>query len=225
MNTFETFLQTGLNKPQHEAATKTDGAILVVAGAGSGKTRVITARMAHLISNERVDPRTILALTFTNKAANEMKHRLTNFLGASSALPFVGTFHSYCLLLLRSNPSLLPFSDFSIIDDDDQKALLKKIIKKSGLEKQISPRQVLYQISKVKNQISGESDELYENPSQMAAPFFKDLYLAYETEKAAAHCFDFDDLLLTVLRLFQTNEVFKQNFSDQSDLGWRFLLF
>jgi len=205
MKQFNDFLEKDLNKPQREAVVQESGALLVVAGAGSGKTRVITARMANLILNQQVNPETIVALTFTNKAAGEMKHRLASFLHLQTRLPFVGTFHSYCLLLLRTNPKLLPFSDFSIIDDDDQRALLKKILKRHGLEKQISPTQIKHQISKAKNQLERD-EELYKNP------YFKELFLAYETEKSTAHCFDFDDLLLTVLKIFQANKEFKAGF-------------
>lgn len=217
-----------LNKPQKEAVTQKDGAMLVVAGAGSGKTRVITARMAHLIIEQQVDPRSIIALTFTNKAAGEMKARLTNFLAShppAGGMPFIGTFHSYCLLLLKSNPSLLPFSkdtentttsggsSFSILDEDDQRALLKKIIKKHNLEKQFSPKQISYQISKIKNSTIDASTssrnhsdlaKISQNDSDFGeiTPLFKDIYFEYETEKAKAHSFDFDDLLLTVLQIF-----------------------
>ena len=206
---FNDFLKKDLNGPQREAVEKNKGAILVVAGAGSGKTRVITARMANLILNKQADPQSILALTFTNKAAGEMKERLTSFLGATTSLPFVGTFHAYALLLLRTNPNLLPFTDFTIIDEDDQKKILKKILKKSGLEKQISPSKLSHQISKVKNRIKSDEDDEYQKP------FFKELFLAYETEKAAAHCFDFDDLLLTILKIFEKNKDFKKKFQSR----------
>jgi DNA helicase-2/ATP-dependent DNA helicase PcrA len=197
-----------LNKPQKEAVIQKNGSILVVAGAGSGKTRVITSRIAHLIVKHNVNPTSILALTFTNKAAGEMKARITRFIGTNASLPFVGTFHSYCLLLLRTNPKLLPFSDFSIIDEDDQKALLKKLIKANHLEKHVSVTQIKHQISKSKNQLE-DNHELYKNP------FFKEIFLAYETEKTRSHCFDFDDLLLTVLRIFQKNKDFKKRFQEK----------
>ncbi|MBU1008303.1 UvrD-helicase domain-containing protein [Candidatus Dependentiae bacterium] len=208
METFNKFLKKELNTPQRKAVTQQDGAQLVVAGAGSGKTRVITARMANLILNHQASPSTILALTFTNKAAGEMKHRLASFLGPTTKLPFVGTFHAYCLLILRSNPTLLPFTDFSIIDEDDQKTLLKKILKKNNLEKQVSITQLKYQISKAKNKLEPD-EELHCNP------YFKELFLAYETEKASSHCLDFDDLLLTVLKIFQKNSSFKKSFQSR----------
>jgi len=197
-----------LNTPQKNAVEKKEGALLVVAGAGSGKTRVITARMANLIINEHVDPKTIVALTFTNKAAGEMKKRLSSFLPTATRLPFVGTFHAYCLLLLRINRNLLPFNDFSIIDVDDQKTLLKKLIKKGNLEKQISVNEVKRMISKEKNQLE-PNKELFKNR------IFKELYLEYETEKRNSHCLDFDDLILSVMGIFKKNKEFKKKFQTQ----------
>ena len=208
MNNFEDFLKNELNKPQKEAVMQEGGAMIVVAGAGSGKTRVITARMAHLIIKQNVNPLSIIALTFTNKAAGEMKERLINFLDTSAQLPFVGTFHSYCLLLLRTNIKLLPFSDFSIIDDDDKRSILKKILKKNNLEKQIAPRVLSFQISNIKNRIKTDDDS-YKNP------LFKELYLAYESEKAASHCFDFDDLLIATLKMFKKHKDFKEKFQSR----------
>jgi len=170
---------------------------------------VITARIANLILNEQVHPSSIVALTFTNKAANEMKHRLITFLGGKHHLPFVGTFHSYCLLLLKTNPTILPFTEFTILDADDQKALIKKILKKNHLEKQFGASEICYQISNFKNKLEPDhNDELFSHK------LLKEIFLSYESEKAAAHSFDFDDLILTVLKAFQTNTIFKHNFQD-----------
>ena len=102
---FETFLQTALNTQQVKAVVQEKGSLLVVAGAGSGKTRVITARILHLILQAQVPPSAIVALTFTNKAAREMKKRIEQFLGAQHEAPFIGTFHSYCLNLLKKKSS------------------------------------------------------------------------------------------------------------------------
>lgn len=205
---FKTFLNTGLNKPQQDAVLQKDGALLVIAGAGSGKTRVITSRITNLILHENVEPSSIVALTFTNKAAGEMKERIVKTLGTHYRLPFIGTFHSYCLLLLRSNHHLLPFPQFSILDSDDQSQLLKKIIKRNALAKYVSPSQVCYTISNMKNKAFGPvtADETWTNP------VFKEIYLTYESEKAQAHAFDFDDLILQVLQLFKTNLDFAKNF-------------
>ena len=205
---FSHFLENALNKPQHEAVMQKAGALLVIAGAGSGKTRVITARIAHLIINQSVDPHSIIALTFTNKAAGEMKERLTHFLGTNHKLPFVGTFHAYCLLLLRANPRLLKFQEFSILDGDDQVEMIKKIIKLNGLTKYFAASQVLYQISQLKNKSHSDdpADQLTLQPA------VQEIYLEYEAQKAAAHAFDFDDLILQVLYLFKNNPEFKDTF-------------
>ncbi len=207
MEIFNQLLKKELNNHQRQAVTHKKGPIIVVAGAGSGKTRVITCRMANLILNQKSNPEKIIALTFTNKAAGEMKKRLKGFLGIEHKLPFVGTFHSYCLQQLRSHPKLLPFTEFSIFDDDDQKALVKKILKKHGLEKQFLTNEIIYQISNIKNKwLPGLQEEFFDQP------IFKEIYLRYETEKSSAHAFDFDDLILQVLKLFKNNKKFKDNF-------------
>lgn len=215
---FNEFLETGLNGPQLLAVKSKDPATLVIAGAGSGKTRVITARITNLILNQNVDSASIVALTFTNKAAGAMKDRITSFLGVAQKLPFVGTFHSYCLLLLRRNPELLPFPEFSIIDSDDQVELIRKIINKNALTKYISASQASYQISTYKNNLlANQSDKAKQlgrtNQAENLIPqFIKDIYYEYETEKAASHCFDFDDLLIQALNLFTKNINFKEKF-------------
>src|SRR3990167_7639096 len=129
---FDSFLTTSLNDQQLKAVQQKNGSILVIAGAGSGKTRVITARIANLIINENVQPHAIVALTFTNKAAKEMQERITKFLDSKKNLPFIGTFHSYCLQLLKKNQHLLDTPFFSILDDDDQLKLLTGIINRFG---------------------------------------------------------------------------------------------
>ncbi len=223
MTEFNQFLKKELNKPQLQAVTDKKGPLIVIAGAGSGKTRVITARMANLIINEKVEPSSIVALTFTNKAANEMKERLIKFLENNNSedqedfypqvfnrknLPFVGTFHSYCLLLLRSNPTLLDFPKFTIMDGDDQKSLIKKTLKKFGLEKQFSVNEILYQISNLKNKLTQDFEDF-------SIPIVKELYMEYESEKAKAHSFDFDDLILNVLKIFKKNKEFRTRFQEK----------
>lgn len=210
MEIFNQLLKKELNKQQRDAVTHKSGPVIVVAGAGSGKTRVITCRMANLILNHNYKPEKIIALTFTNKAAGEMKKRLSSFLGLQSKLPFVGTFHSYCLQILRSNPKLLPFSDFSILDEDDQKALVKKILKKYGLEKQFSTNDIIYQISNIKNKwVPGLEEDFFSDQ------VVKEIYLRYESEKHAAHSYDFDDLILEVLKLFKNNKSFQNRFQEK----------
>ena len=208
---FNTFLQTNLNTAQYEAVTHKTGSVLIVAGAGSGKTRVITARIAHLILNDNAFPSTIVALTFTNKAAMEMKERIEHFLERKHDLPFVGTFHSFCLRLLKQQSELLENPFFSILDEDDQHKILQNIIARSGLQKKITAKQLSYQISQIKNQtISPEQHDLYS-----LNPLIRELYKAYEQEKRASKCLDFDDLLLEVVKIFQKNSEFKKNFQNQ----------
>src|SRR3990167_2851533 len=151
MKDFNNFLETELNKNQIEAVKDKNGCFLVIAGAGSGKTRVITTRITNLILNHNVQPSEIIALTFTNKAAREMKGRIQKFLSdratqpshrsmAGTNLPFIGTFHSFCLMLLKKNKSFHDLQNFSILDDDDQLKLIKLILHKFALNKQHKDR-------------------------------------------------------------------------------------
>lgn len=218
----KTFIATQLNAPQQQAVMHDNGPILVIAGAGSGKTRVITARIAHLILEKGVAPSAIVALTFTNKAANEMKERIGKFLGSESAkdspdrhsrdLPFVGTFHSYCVRLLKANQELLETPFFSILDDDDQKKLISGILTRNGLEKQISARNATYTISQIKNKLHNPDANVQD---MFTLPFMYDVYQAYEKEKTASHVLDFDDLLLTALKLFKKNRTFKTQYQER----------
>lgn len=214
LETFNDFLETKLNAPQRDAVTTSAGALLVVAGAGSGKTRVITTRISHLIMNEDVKPESIVALTFTNKAAQEMKERIVASLHTSKKMPFVGTFHAYCLTLLRSNAHLLPFAPFTIIDADDQEQLIKKILKKHAATKYTTATQMQYMISLYKNRLASQGrSEGYKD--SWNTQLFKEVYLEYEHEKVTAKCLDFDDLLTRVLDLFKTNQTFTEHFQQR----------
>jgi ATP-dependent DNA helicase UvrD/PcrA len=211
LNEFNTFLTSNLNTSQYEAVTHKKGPLLIVAGAGSGKTRVITTRIAHLILNQNALPSTIIALTFTNKAAMEMKERIEHFMGGTHELPFVGTFHSFCLRLLKQNSELLDNPFFSILDEDDQHKILQTIIVKSGLHKKITAKQLAYQISHIKNQtINPDTHDLFS-----LNPLIREVYQAYEQEKKASKCLDFDDLLLEVVKLFKKNENFRKDFQQR----------
>ncbi|MGD1926565.1 MAG: UvrD-helicase domain-containing protein, partial [Paracoccaceae bacterium] len=120
----------GLNDPQHQAVEALDGPVLVLAGAGTGKTRVLTTRLAHLIHTRRAWPSQILAVTFTNKAAREMKHRVGNLIGgAVEGMPWLGTFHAICVKILRRHAELVDLkSNFTILDTDDQLRLIKQLL-------------------------------------------------------------------------------------------------
>lgn len=214
MNTdtaFTTYIEHELNAAQKEAVLHKEGPLLIVAGAGSGKTRVITARITHLLLNHSVAHSAILALTFTNKAALEMKERIETFLERKRELPFVGTFHAFCLRLLKQQSDLLEKPFISILDEDDQHKLLHGIITKSGLQKKITAKQLSYQISHIKNQ----TIEPHAHDFFSINPMIRDIYHAYEHEKRASKCLDFDDLLLETVRLFKNNPSFKQMFQQR----------
>lgn len=203
-NTFDAFVTEQLNPSQQEAVLHGHGPILVIAGAGSGKTRVITARITNLILNNKIPPHAIIALTFTNKAANEMKERIAHFLGTTHNVPFVGTFHAYCVRLLKQNSNQLNTPTFTILDSDDQLKMVSSILHRVNAGKNITPRNAIYQISHIKNQLISPI-----NSSLFSHPIMEQVYTAYEKEKKVSNCFDFDDLMLEVLKLFKTNTVFK----------------
>ncbi len=188
--TFNTFLTTALNEQQRAAVLQPNNALLVIAGAGSGKTRVITSRIANLVLNEQVAPHTIVALTFTNKAAGEMRDRLVATFQGQYRLPFIGTFHSYCLTLLRTMPTQFGLPHFTIMDADDQLDLIKKIMKRFAVAKHVTANQVCHQISQYKNRMF---DPIARN-EQWLTPMLQEIYLTYETEKTNAHCLDFDEV-------------------------------
>lgn len=197
---FQTFFLTNLNEQQQRAVQHGNGPLLVTAGAGSGKTRIITARIAQLIACGGNDPASIVALTFTNKAALEMRERIKTFLGENPNGAFIGTFHGYCLRLLRAHGTLVGLEHFTILDEDDQYALIKKILEQTN-SKLLTARQVQHRISLRKNGMCDSTHYVIDEISS-----------AYEAEKTASHCLDFDDLLLKTLDLFT-----QQNFAQQ----WR----
>lgn len=199
---FKQFIETQLNESQKAAVNPKDGIFQVIAGAGSGKTRVITSRIANLMLQHNVDKDAIVALTFTNKAGNEMKERILRWLPAGDTTPFIGTFHSFCLKLLKQYLGY----NFTIMDADDQQKLLSNIIKKFDLKKRFTPKNLSYAISLIKNnQIAPTGDEFNE-------PIMHEIYKTYEAEKAQAKCLDFDDLIVETVRLFRRNPAFKEKF-------------
>ncbi len=204
-HTFNTFVTNELNAAQQKAVLQGNGPTLVIAGAGSGKTRVITARITNLILNHHVSPSAIVALTFTNKAANEMKSRIASFLDDQHILPFVGTFHSYCVRLLKQNSRHFDIPTFTILDGDDQMKIITGILQRLNAPKHVTPRNVLYQISHIKNQLI----DAVPISSLFNHPLVEQIYYAYEKEKTASKCFDFDDLMLKVLQLFKKDSTFK----------------
>jgi DNA helicase-2/ATP-dependent DNA helicase PcrA len=207
-----TFLDE-LNPQQREAVETADGSILILAGAGSGKTRVITYRIAHLIENLGVQPEAILAVTFTNKAASEMAERVEHLVGGRSfARPWISTFHSMCVRMLRRDIEALRVNnvgyrkDFAIYDEADQQSLVKQAIRRLGLDdKQLTPRSVLARISWAKNHML-DPQETFLQSSDLKSEQVAHIYEIYRQELRKANAMDFDDLLLETVRLLKVAE-------------------
>jgi len=198
----------GLNPAQREAAETTSGPLLILAGAGSGKTKTLTHRIAYLIGSEGVWPNEILAVTFTNKAAKEMRERLGHLLSrdgsARSFMPWMGTFHGICVRLLRLDGDKIGIQpNYVIYDEEDRQGLIKQAMKQLSIaDKQIKPRAVSSIISNAKNELVGPED--FE--SGASYPFQKDvakIYALYEKLRHDAGALDFDDLLIETVRLFR----------------------
>lgn len=203
---FKLFFDHNLNADQQRAVAPREGIFLVRAGAGSGKTRVITARIVKLLLEYEVPTNSIVALTFTNKAAREMQERVVHSLPPSIKLPVISTFHSYGLNLLKRYGSLINIAQFSILDSDDREKLLQTIIKRHNIPKRITATAMGSAISRYKNSITS----VHQKPrSEWADPLYHQIWDSYEKERRAAHCLDFDDLLVETLRLFETQPAFK----------------
>jgi ATP-dependent DNA helicase UvrD/PcrA len=207
-----------LNPQQREAVETTDGPVLILAGAGSGKTRVITYRIAYLIEQLGVMPESILAMTFTNKAAAEMVERVEKIVGGLSvAKPVISTFHSFCVRVLRRDiealriPSSVPgqppighTKNFVIYDESDQQSLVKSIMRRLGLDdKQLTPRTVLSHISWAKNHML-DPQEVYLQSADPKTERISHIYEEYRKELRKANALDFDDLLLEAMRLMKS---------------------
>ena len=194
------FLAT-LNPQQRTAVTAGSGPTLILAGPGSGKTRVLTHRIAYLVGSLGVPPHKIMAVTFTNKAAKEMKHRVEVLLEGNLRGLTIGTFHSICARFLRREAAHLPVTaDFVIFDEADQQALVKQILKELNLnDKQYSPNKLLNKISAAKNELIGPQEFA---ASTYLAEITKRVYERYQRALVANNALDFDDLLTGVVRLF-----------------------
>ena len=205
----------GLNDRQKEAVLYNDGPLLIIAGAGAGKTKTLTTKIAYLIENENVDPRSILAITFTNKAAKEMKDRLYLIIGDISKKIQVSTFHSFGLKLLRENYSILGFDrNFVIMDSDDSLTVVKKILKDLNYDSKVyNPRAIRNKISSCKNELI--SPQKYEHYA--VSEYDKVVYQVYEKYENKLHrnnSVDFDDLLLLPIKLFTEYEDIKERYQD-----------
>ncbi|WP_371876129.1 ATP-dependent helicase [Corallococcus exiguus] len=203
MNAHETALLEDLNPPQAEAVLHGDGPLLVLSGAGSGKTRVITRRVAHLVKVHRVFPWRILAVTFTNKAAREMRDRLTQLLGAQANDLVVSTFHSSAAMILRREAEAAGLTrSFVIYDDGDQLSLVKRAMRDAGVEPVMQPREILHRIDQEKNAARLPEDMRVEQ-EDVRGQIVKRVYAGYQKLLRAANAVDFGDLLLLLVKLFR----------------------
>ncbi|MDO4670694.1 MAG: 3'-5' exonuclease [Aerococcus sp.] len=204
-------LLKSLNPKQKEAVQTTEGPVLIMAGAGSGKTRVLTYRMAYILEEKNVNPWNLLAITFTNKAANEMRERVGQLVGEAAADMWVSTFHSMCVRILRREAEALGLSrQFTIADPAEQQTLIKRVLKDLNIDKdRFKPRMVLGKISDAKNNMETPADYRM-NHSGYVEDIIADCYEAYQKALQASESLDFDDLIMRTVQLFeQQPEVLK----------------
>ncbi|MDY2812436.1 MAG: DNA helicase PcrA [Dorea sp.] len=197
-----------LNEQQKEAVLHTEGPLLILAGAGSGKTRVLTHRIAYLIEEMGVNPWNILAITFTNKAAGEMRERVDRLVGYGSESIWVSTFHSMCVRILRRHISLLGYdTNFTIYDTDDQKTLMKDVCKLLQVDTKIyKERALLSAISHAKDELITPEEFRIQAEGDYSRRKIAEVYEEYEKQLKANNALDFDDLLVKTVQLFQTQK-------------------
>lgn len=195
-----------LNEMQKKAVFQTEGPVLILAGAGSGKTRVLTHRIAYLIEEKGVNPWNILAITFTNKAAGEMRERVDYLVGFGSESIWVSTFHSACVRILRRFIDRLGYdTNFTIYDTDDQKSLMKEVCKYLQIDtKTYRERALLSAISSAKNEMISPQEFLLQAEGDFSKQKIAEVYLEYEKQLRANNALDFDDLLVRAVQLFET---------------------
>ncbi|OGL30559.1 hypothetical protein A3F37_01675 [Candidatus Saccharibacteria bacterium RIFCSPHIGHO2_12_FULL_41_12] len=209
-------LVRGLNKAQESAVICTDGPMLILAGAGSGKTKTLTHKIAYLLQINKVPPSQILAVTFTNKAAREMADRLGTLIGGRIILPYLGTFHSVCVRLLRKYGQQIDIpSNFVIYDEADKRNLVKKILKSLHIdEKKYPPPQISAIISNAKNDLM-DPDHYIEISSGPIAEVVYSVYTQYQRELAASKALDFDDIIMKMVELLKASKQTRQYLHQQ----------
>lgn len=200
-------LLEGLNDKQYEAVINTEGPCLVIAGAGSGKTKVLTHKIAYLMGEVGVKPWDILAITFTNKAANEMKSRVENLVGDAAKDMWIGTFHSICVRILRKQIDRIGFdTSFIIFDTSDQKTLIKQIIKNKNLDdKLFSDRSVLSEISNAKNDMLEPDAYAVKASGDLRKETIAEIYQIYQTKLKENNAIDFDDIINFTIKILLDN--------------------
>lgn len=196
-------LINGLNPEQQSAVKATDGPLLLMAGAGSGKTRVLTHRIAYLIVEKRVNPYNILAITFTNKAAREMKERIRTIMGGAADEIWISTFHSMCVRILRRDIDRMGFNrNFTILDTTDQQSVIKGILKDKNIDpKKFDPRAILGSISSAKNELI-DPEEYAKTAGDYFYQVVSDVYTEYQKRLRKNQALDFDDLIMKTIQLF-----------------------
>jgi DNA helicase-2/ATP-dependent DNA helicase PcrA len=206
-----------LNNEQREAVFCTEGPLLMLAGAGSGKTRSLTHRIAYLIEEKGVAPWNILAITFTNKAAQEMRERVDALVGYGSEDIWISTFHATCSRILRRHIDLLGYDrNFTIYDASDQKSLMKEVLKEMKIDtKQFPERSVMSEISSAKNEYKSPLDYRNEYGSNFRNQRIADIYERYQKRLKENNALDFDDLLVKMVDLFQTNPDVLEHYQDR----------
>jgi DNA helicase II / ATP-dependent DNA helicase PcrA len=197
-------LLNGMNPQQAEAVKATEGPLLIMAGAGSGKTRVLTHRIAYLMVEKGVNPYNILAITFTNKAAREMKDRINNILGGASEDIWISTFHSMCVRILRRDIDRIGMNrNFTILDSTDQQSVIKSILKDKNIDpKKFDARSILGSISSAKNELI-TPEEFSKTAGGYYDQVVSDVYTEYQKRLRKNQALDFDDLIMTTIHLFQ----------------------
>ena len=207
-----------LNKEQKCAVLNTEGPNLIVAGAGSGKTRVLTTRLTHIIDQKKAWPNQILCVTFTNKAAREMQNRVLQYLkGTANAIPWLGTFHSISVKFLRRHAEALDYkSNFTILDNEDQKKLIRNIVKGENLDaKKFSPQLIIYHIDQWKNKGLLPRDVKIDKSGSIIKSILK-VYEIYQNKTKDLNSMDFGDLILYCVKLFEEHkdikEIYQKNF-------------
>jgi len=212
VNAHESALLEDLNPPQREAVLHQQGPLLVLSGAGSGKTRVITRRVAHLVKVQEVFPWRILAVTFTNKAAREMRERLVQLLGRQANDLVVSTFHSAAAMILRREAEHVGLTrSFVIYDDGDQLNVVKRAMREAGLEQSMQPREILSRIDQEKN-AARLPEDMEVAPGDERGQLVHKVYRAYQDRLRAANAVDFGDLLLLLVTLFRKRPEVLENY-------------
>ena len=197
----------GLNDKQHEAVVTTEGPCLVIAGAGSGKTKVLTHKIAYLIGEKQVKPWNIIAITFTNKAANEMKERIANLVGDEAKDIWMGTFHSICVRILRRFIDRIGFdTSFIIFDTSDQRTLIKACLKDLNIDdKMFTDRSVLSEISNAKNEMLEPSQYTIRANGDYRKEKIATVYELYQKRLKENNAIDFDDIINYAIKILMEN--------------------